>query len=170
MWRSALAALVVAAVVPVQAGELYRWVDDNGVVHFADTPPAGARGVTVGAMPEAPRIGGQPTPAPADATSAAAPSAGLARIALLSREIEPLGGSRVAIRGEVKNDGGLPARAVVVAVRVVEPTQGDECLTDEIAVEPSTIAPGARGQFTAEFDHPCFLGPTNTDLRAEWDE
>lgn len=29
----------------VQAGELFRWVDDHGVVHYSDSPPANTPGV-----------------------------------------------------------------------------------------------------------------------------
>lgn len=33
-----LAALLLATTTAIQAGELYRWVDKDGVVHYGDTP------------------------------------------------------------------------------------------------------------------------------------
>jgi hypothetical protein len=69
----------------------------------------------------------------------------------------------------VKNEGGETARGVVVAIHVSEPIQGEECLTDEITVEPSSLAAGEKGTFSAEFDNPCFFGPTQAELRPDWD-
>ena len=34
-----LAALLLLLALPVQAGELYRWVDRSGKVHYSDAPP-----------------------------------------------------------------------------------------------------------------------------------
>ena len=35
--------LTVLAIMPVQAGEVFRWVDKNGKVHYGDVPPAAAQ-------------------------------------------------------------------------------------------------------------------------------
>jgi hypothetical protein len=35
------AALWLAAISPVLAQQMYKWTDENGVVHFSDTPPPG---------------------------------------------------------------------------------------------------------------------------------
>ncbi|WP_111643321.1 DUF4124 domain-containing protein [Marinimicrobium alkaliphilum] len=35
------AALAALAILPAQAGEIYRWVDDSGVTHFTSQPPPG---------------------------------------------------------------------------------------------------------------------------------
>lgn len=37
-----LAAMLLAALSSAQAGELYRWVDQSGKLHYGDMPPAGA--------------------------------------------------------------------------------------------------------------------------------
>ncbi|MGH8194483.1 MAG: DUF4124 domain-containing protein, partial [Woeseiaceae bacterium] len=45
----ALAALAAAAPGVVAAGDIYKWTDDNGVVHFGDRP-SGADSETVIAL------------------------------------------------------------------------------------------------------------------------
>jgi hypothetical protein len=210
-FRLAALALVVAA--QAFAGELYKWTDANGVVHYADVPPANARGVSTADLPPASRIGFAPTPqataaaasanpatadaantnpASADAASANAASAppegtpngtpgatpgaadagtgnSPARVVMTERDAQIIGEGRMEIRGKVKNEGGSPAESVAISVRVVEPTQGEECLNGEIAVEPGRLGPGESGEFIADFADPCLLGPTNTDLQAVWD-
>ncbi len=160
-----LALLLVGAA--VQAGTVYRWVDEHGVVHFGDVPPPGKRAVEQN-MPAAAR---PPAAAPAAVPAAAADlaSKGPARIVVADHEEVSLGGAQQAVRGTVKNEGGETARGVVVAIHVSEPIQGADCLTDEITVEPSSLAAGEKGTFSAEFDNPCFFGPTQAELRPDWD-
>ena len=45
-----LLALACALALPALGGELYRWTDENGVVHFSETPPAD-RDVAAESMP-----------------------------------------------------------------------------------------------------------------------
>jgi len=45
--RSALLCCCLLLALPVSANEIYRWVDDNGVVHFTDRPREGAERLTV---------------------------------------------------------------------------------------------------------------------------
>lgn len=41
MYRNVLFAIALAAAAgPAAAGKLYKWVDDRGVTHYADRPPA----------------------------------------------------------------------------------------------------------------------------------
>jgi hypothetical protein len=181
-----LAALALVVATRTLAGDLYKWTDANGVVHFADVPPSNARGVSTADLPPASRIGFAPTVQPtADAASGAAaaetpngtpgatPAAGAgngpARVVLTARDAQIIGEGRMEIRGKVRNEGGATAESVAVSVRVVEPTQGAECLHGEIAVEPARLGPGESGDFVADFNDPCLLGPTNTDLQAVWD-
>ncbi|MFV8780860.1 DUF4124 domain-containing protein [Microbulbifer sp. SA54] len=42
--------IVLAASLPAAAGELYRWVDDEGKVHFGDRPPLEAKAEAVGSQ------------------------------------------------------------------------------------------------------------------------
>jgi len=157
---------------------VYKWVDEKGVVHFGDAPPPGQRGYTGKALPDAPPAPppapppAQPRePMPASGASSAAsqtPREGPGHVVLLESKTIALGPSRQGIRGKVKNDGGAEARDIVISVLVTEPIQGAECLHDVIDVDPSTLAPGAEGTFEAEFDNPCFHGPTNAALTAEW--
>jgi hypothetical protein len=46
MYRAAilLVSVALAALQPAAAQEIYRWVDEQGVVHFSDTAPAAASG------------------------------------------------------------------------------------------------------------------------------
>lgn len=164
-----LAALGTAA--PLAAATIYRWTDARGVIHFADVPPHEGITSTAQRLPARPR---RPAGTAADieaapAAPAAAAAEGPARVVITDREEGSLGGALQTFSGKVKNEGGREARDVSIAVRVVEPTQGDECVADSIDVEPSTLAPGATGTFAGDFDSPCFLGPTQTELRAEWD-
>jgi hypothetical protein len=162
--------LLIAAV--AGAGTVYRWVDENGVVHFGDVPPPGKRAIEQNLPAPPPRPAAAPAQAAAAGAGAATPATaatGPARVVIVDRDEIPLGGSRHAVSGKVKNEGGQEARGVAVAIRVVEPIQGEECLTDEIVVSPSTLAAGEEGSFSADFDHPCFYGPTQSELRVEWD-
>ena len=172
-----IAALVMLAGAYAGAETVYKWTDEKGTVHFADAPPAHSGGYKAEDLPDA-----QPpaAAAPADATSAAGANAdggkpgegrapsGPARVVLTDHKAVPLGPSLQAYRGAVKNEGGVEARDVVIAIVVTEPIQGAECLHDQIDVEPSTLPPGGVGTFEAEFDNPCFHGPTEAALQAEW--
>lgn len=165
---SALVLLIVGGT--ALAGTVYKWTDENGVVHFADVPPPKVHGVGTEQMPEPPPPVAAETPPPAAGeTPAREQRSGPARVVIGKREESDLGEGAHSFSGTVKNEGGAEAKGVVVAIRVVEPTQGDECLRDEIEVEPSTLAPGASGKFDASFTNPCFKGPTETDLRVDWE-
>lgn len=162
-----LAASLLAA--PALAGDVYRWTDAGGVVHFGDVPPPNARGVETQSMPA-------PAPRPAvaaDAGDAAVaapdPAKGPARVVLIRQDEDGPGEGRHGFSGAVKNEGGTPARAVAVAIRVIGAEQGDECLSDEIRVEPSTLTPGQIGRFSANFNNPCFFGATQTAFEVVWD-
>ena len=168
-----LTALAAAALLATHAtaATLYRWTDENGTVHFADTPPQHARQLKAETLPDAP-----PTPAPpaeagpaGDATPADPEAAeGPARVVVSDRHADPVGPAMLSVRGKVKNDGGAEAHDVSVAIVVTEPTQGDECLRDRMDVTPPDLASGAEGTFEAQFNSPCFYGPTEIDLRAQW--
>lgn len=41
-WNALIAIVLVAAATPAAGGKLYRWVDERGVAHYADRPPAHA--------------------------------------------------------------------------------------------------------------------------------
>lgn len=45
MSRLLFAVLLGLALAPASAAELYKWVDEHGVVNYGDAPPAGARQV-----------------------------------------------------------------------------------------------------------------------------
>ncbi len=157
---------------------IYHWTDERGVVHFADSPPPNRRNVTSRVMPPPPTRAS--TPASGDAAAAPAGSttpggsttpaaAAPARVEIVGQQGERVGESAQVISGRVKNNGGQPANNVVVALRVVSPAQGDECLTDEVVVAPSTLAPEAEGTFDVELSSPCFKGETRIELQVDWD-
>jgi hypothetical protein len=39
-WLNLLLIITCALAAPATGGEMYRWTDENGVVHFSETPPA----------------------------------------------------------------------------------------------------------------------------------
>jgi len=149
---------------------VYRWTDEQGVVHFADSPPPQRKDVQKQDMPRgvpiaAPEAAADaPPPAGGDAPRAGGP----AHIVLTKHEETGVAPAVQSFTGTVKNDGGAEATEVSVALRVVEPNSGDECIVAEIEVEPSTLAPGAKGTFDADFESPCFKGPTRAELNAVW--
>ena len=121
----------------------------------------------------------RPPAAATESASAATPAPGTpgtpaaskrpAQVVITTQDSESLGGSRHAISGTVENQGGEAARDVVVHVQVISPAQGDDCLTDEIDVSPSSLKPGEKAEFDAELDHPCFRGETQVTLRVQWE-
>jgi hypothetical protein len=176
-WQRVIGAapLVVALLGAGAAGgaDVYRWTDERGVVHFSDVPPHGSQ-FTTQSLPDAPPPPVEAaTPAGDVAPAAAAPGAdatpqGPAHVVLTDKDAVPVGPSVQSFRGKVKNTGGVTAHDVSIAIVVTERVQGAECLREAIDVEPSTLEPGEVGSFAAEFDNPCFHGPTDADLRAEW--
>jgi hypothetical protein len=174
--RSALlAALLLSA--SAAGATVYKWTDARGIVHFSDVPPPTTSGIKAETMPEAPPpVARPPAPpiAPQEAPKteeqpgdAAAPT-GPAQVVLTDQQAETIRPTVQSFSGKVKNRGGVEARDVFITIRVTEPTQGDECVRDEIDVEPSTLAPGAEGTFSAEFESPCFHGPVTAELGAVW--
>jgi hypothetical protein len=165
---AAFAAVAIAAT--AHAATVYRWTDANGTVHFGDAPPPHPGRVETQYLPDVPAPAPPAAEAPAAEASPAAGKtpAGPAHVALTDRKAEAVGPAAQSFRGTVKNEGGAEARDVTVDITVTEPVQGAECLHDRIDVEPSTLAPGAEGSFEAQFENPCFHGPTDTDLQVEW--
>ncbi|MEO8601197.1 MAG: DUF4124 domain-containing protein [bacterium] len=172
MGYACLLLVALGLATPALAGDVYRWVDANGVVHFADVPSAGARQVQTQSMPPPPtRPTGEAAAADAPAAEAGTPvpATGPARVVVTRQNEESLGSGSHGYRGAVKNEGGTAAHDVAITIRVVEPQQGQECLNDEIAVEPSTLGPGETGVFSANFNNPCFAGTTQTAYEVVWD-
>jgi len=174
-----LVALCATLAGSARAADVYRWTDANGVVHFSDAPPAHvqaekkempppvpiAKGVVNADAPRA-QTG---TPAPAAAASGSETQKGPAHVELLKQDDADLGQGRHSYSGTVKNTGGAAAHGVAISVRVTEPTQGDQCVADQITVEPSTLGPGEIGHYSADFDSPCYFGTTQAALDAIWD-
>lgn len=65
-----LLVLVIAAL--LAGAELYKWMDENGVVHYTDTPPDGQKAAQIDISPPAPTApppeANAPDPAATDAT------------------------------------------------------------------------------------------------------
>lgn len=68
-----LGVAMLCVVVQSAAGPIYRWVDDNGVVQYSDTPPTDQKAgtVTVPSQDAAPAPAAPPTPAPTPAKAPA---------------------------------------------------------------------------------------------------
>jgi hypothetical protein len=180
MTRAAAVAVVgmLALASVSDAGDVYRWTDDQGTLHISDIPPPAGYHVQTQSLPKH-----QPRPTPAAAAAAAAAptaagtpgatpggtpaAAGPADVVITSQDNESLGGAVHAFSGTVENKGGTAARDVAIALHVVSPAQGDECLDEEITVAAS-LKPGDKADFSADFEHPCFRGPTQVDMRPQW--
>lgn len=52
-FRRILALLLIMSASALVAAGVYKWVDESGVVHYSDTPPASQRGARQIAMPPA---------------------------------------------------------------------------------------------------------------------
>jgi hypothetical protein len=92
--RTLVLTLVLAVIaMPALAGNVYRWVDKDGKVHFGDRPPPGAQHVQL-------RRSGASVPAPAGGEDAQEPGeeAAAARAAACEREREKLRNYRGADR------------------------------------------------------------------------
>lgn len=78
-------ALLVGAVGPLQADEIYRWVDKNGVVHYGDRPgDASAKPAELPELQRMPAAKSGVTRISATPTTAAAPAAARYGLRLLS--------------------------------------------------------------------------------------
>jgi len=186
-----VAVVALAAASTGWAGEVYRWTDAQGVLHIADVPPPNGHKVQTQNLPDVPpRVVaeapatppaplGAVTPAPSGAATPSTPAAGTpvagqaedkgpARVVITEKNEESLGDSQHGISGKVENKGGATAHDVVITVRVVSPAQGDECVNEEIDVSPSTLQPGEKAEFSADFESPCFRGPTQVDVHPQW--
>jgi len=157
------------------AGQTYfKWTDSQGVVHFSDAPPSGAKGVEKLNLPAAPIPPAAAKPAPVAAGTTGMPAgapegaAPAARVVLTSRNAPRTGPSALQVSGEVKNVGGGSARDVLVTVVVLDASSGYECLRQELPVTPSTLGGGEAGTFDAALDSPCLLGQPKLDLTPVW--
>lgn len=158
------------------AQTVYKWTDDHGVVHFADSPPPEARKVEERHLPGAPASKSSDD-APAevrtprsDALTRRDPGAQApAQVILASRKTPRTGPSSLQIQGEVRNVGGSDAARVAVTLSVVDTSDGSSCVQEEITVSPPTLHPGETGKFDTEIDKPCLLGQPKIDIAPVWD-
>jgi hypothetical protein len=179
----AAGAVWLAAAIPTTvAGQtVYKWVDENGVVHFADTPPTGKqeyeersiapapvtrRQTTTGDVPDtADALPAAPAP---EGAAAAARGSGPARVILTSQSALPRGTDARHVVGIVKNVGGESAANVRVTAHIAD-AQRNPCQNEDIDVVPSTLGPGESGNFDATLTSPCFLEEGSVDAEAVWD-
>jgi hypothetical protein len=152
---------------------LYKWTDDQGVIHFSDIPPSGGqkyeeRGTPLGepgaAANAAPANAAGDAPA-APAAAGAAPEAGTtaaARVILVSHNTIPRSTDARHLIGVVKNVGGHPASRVAVTAHIADST-GRECAREEIEVVPNTLPPGESGNFDATLRNSCFADGGTVD-------
>jgi len=158
------------------AQTVYKWTDEHGVIHFADTPPSGGRKVEERHLPGPPASQANDD-APAemrtprsDALTRREPGApGPAQVILASRKTPRTGPSSLHIQGEVRNVGGSDAARVAVTVAAVDSNDGSSCVQEEIGVNPPTLRPGETGSFDTNIDKPCLLGQPTIDIAPVWD-
>ena len=144
------------------AQTVYKWTDEQGTVHFADSPPVNTKNVEERNLPPPPpaRAIEETTPAESKPPGAEGP----ARIVLISKHEPRTGPSAVHVSGEVKNVGGAEARGVSVTVTAVDSTAGTPCLHQDVSVTPSTLGPGETGNFDQEIEDPCLAGGTPLNI------
>jgi hypothetical protein len=140
------------------AQTFYKWTDEHGTVHFADSPPVNTKDVEERDLPPPPAAAADDQATPA--TSTPPEAEGPPRIVLISKHAPRVGPSAVHVSGKVKNLGGADARGVSVTVTAVDSTAGTPCLRRDLSVTPPTLGPGETGVFDAEVDDPCLAGGT----------
>jgi hypothetical protein len=160
----------------VTAQTVYKWTDEHGVIHFADSPPPDARKVEERHLPGAPASNAsddtptEPRTPRSDALTRHDPGAPApAQVILASRKTPSTGPSSVHVQGEVRNVGGSDAARVAVTISATDSNDGSSCLQEEIAVSPPTLRPGETGSFDTDFDKPCLLGQPKIDIAPVWD-
>lgn len=153
------------------AQTVYKWTDDQGVVHFSDNPPPR------GQQFEKQDISPPPPPPTAERGSGASTSGtaseekfeGPARVILTQNDSFPRGGTSRHLIGVVKNVGGAPAARVRITAHITDP-EGRECDSEDIDVAPPTLEPGASGNFDTTIDSPCFAdGGGSVDAAPTWE-
>ena len=163
-WSLLLVPLLLGWPAIVNAQTVYKWTDEQGTVHFADSPPANTKNVEERNLPPPPPAVAPVNDEPTQAEGKSAAAEGPARIVLMSKHAPRTGPSAVHVSGEVKNVGGTDAHDVSIAVTAVDSTSGTPCLHQDVTVTPSTLGPGETGNFDAEIDDPCLAGGTPVDI------
>jgi len=165
--------LCLSRTLPAGAQTVFQWTDEKGVIHFSNSAPPKGVDFQRRDMPAPPPIASLPKEAPPAAPGAGGPAAkgkGPAQLVLEEPESLQEGPGAETFVGKVKNAGGAPAHQAAVRITVTDPVQGDQCLQDEIAVRPSTIAPGETGEYRGFFENPCFYGDAKVELLPLWNE
>ncbi len=158
------------------AQTVYKWTDEHGVIHFADSPPAEGRKVEERHLPGPPASqSSEDAPAEirtprSDALTRRDPGAQApAQVILAARKTPRTGPSSLHIQGEVRNVGGGDAARVAVTVSIVDSNDGSSCVQEEIGVSPPTLRPGETGKFETDIDKPCLLAEPKIDIAPVWD-
>ncbi len=172
LWMAGSAVALWCAAAGAQT--VYKWTDERGVIHFADSPPPEGRSVEERHLPGAPKSTDDAAAAirtpRSDAVTRREPGAPApAQVILASRKTPRTGPSSLHIHGEVRNVGGSDAARVAVTLSIVDTNDGSSCVQEEIAVSPPTLHPGETGKFETDFDKPCLLGQPKIDLAPVWD-
>jgi hypothetical protein len=163
-------ALVVLLGSYAAAQTVYKWTDDDGVVHFSDNPPANGTQFEKRDVPP-------PPPPPAEAGGGAANMSGAggekfegpARVILTKNDSFPRGDNSRHVIGVVKNVGGATASNVRVTAHITD-AEGNECASEDFSVTPSSLEPGASGNFDTTIDSPCFAdGGGSVDAAPQWE-
>jgi len=181
VYRWMLGVMVICISGAASAQTFYKWTDERGVVHFSDAPPPPRTGgVEERKLPppssQESALAESPGAAAASATEpdaigkkSAEPGEGPAHVIIVSRQTPRTGPSTLHVLGEVKNVGGDDAHAVGVTITALDSSQGAPCLTQQVAVAPSTLRAGETGQFDIDVDSPCLLGEANVDVAPAWE-
>lgn len=155
------------------AQRIYRWTDENGVVHFGNQPPANTHAEEKRLPPPPPPPPTKPpesTPTAGDSESAEPAAEPQTSSDIIFGDIETalVEGSVQRFSGTVKNSGTTVARNVSVDIRVTSDGGNEECVRQRTAVAPRDLAPGASGRYLVDVESPCFLGATNAELQTRW--
>lgn len=167
LWVGACTVLAWCSIAAAQT--VYKWTDEHGIIHFADTPPAGTQTVEERHLSGPPAAQPRAEPAPEAPAGKKDAAAGPARVIVAVRKTPRVGPSALHVGGEVRNVGSADAERVAVTVSAVDRQQGNPCFSEQILVKPPTLHPGESGTFDAEIDSPCLIGQSRVDIAPVWD-
>jgi hypothetical protein len=171
MFRLSALSLILLLGTYATAQTVYKWTDEQGVVHFSDNPPPRGQQFEKQDIPPPP-----PPPPTVAGAEAGAPGTtseekfeGPARVILTKNDSFPRGGTSRHVIGVVKNVGGAPAARVRITAHITD-AEGRACESEDIDVAPSRLDPGASGNFDTTIDSPCFAdGGGSVDAAPQWE-
>jgi len=151
-----IAALLVAGLMlaaqPARAQQIYKWVDQNGVVHYGEAVPAGVESfeaVNLAPAPAAPAAAPRETPAPRATSEPRRPAQAPAAAAAPTRQPQDMSLAELDQLCEVAREAEIaPLRAAAIAECKAKPrANAAYCeryyatFGDAVAIRPGEVTP-----------------------------